>query len=297
VSSLLDDGYQVRILDRDGDKVGRRDAILRGAQVVTGDMANREDVRRALEGAQFVFHCAYATVPRTAAADPILDVSANIIPLLGLLEAVVTSGSCKRFIYFSSGGTVYGPDVVEPINEEQPTNPISAYGVSKLMSEKYVQLYARRHGFEGVILRLSNPFGPRQNLGIPQGVIGHFLSRVSENKSIEVWGDGKVVRDYFYSEDMNNLILQLAKMQTVQGTFNIGSGSGRSILDLIEVIQNITGRDIQVQHLVGQVHDAPSNVLDVSKASRVLGWRVATSFEKGVAATWKQISNSPRGAK
>lgn len=288
-SSLVAAGFAVRIFDRDTRHADRSEAVIAGAEFLPGDLEDPNDVRRAVKGAQFVFHAAYATVPRTAAEDPKRDVASNVVALLDLLEAIESERVCRRIVYLSSGGTVYGPDAVNPITEEQPTNPISAYGVSKLACEKYAQLYADRYGFDAVILRLSNPYGAGQKVGVPQGVIGHFLKRIACSEELEVWGDGTVVRDYFLASDLQGLMPSLASASEISGVFNIGSGTGHSILELLEVLKTVTQVKFSVTHLPAQSYDAPRNVLNVDKAKTILGWHPSTTFEAGVAATWATL--------
>ena len=290
-AALAREGYAVRVFDRACSDAAKQTVAAWGAELLLGDLAAPADARRAVAGADYVFHCAYATVPRTAAADPAHDLRSNVLVLLQLLEAIQNEAVCRRIVYMSSGGTVYGPHDARLLSEDHPTNPISAYGVSKLASEKYIQLYRARHGIDATILRLSNPYGPGQNIGTPQGVVGHFLNRIANGETLELWGDGSVVRDYFFADDLDDLAPRLLST-AASGIFNIGSGEGRSLNNVISTIGDVVGAPIAVNHLPAQQYDAPRNVLDVSKARDLLGWAASTGFAAGVAKTWERIARA-----
>lgn len=199
-----------------------------------------------------------------------------------LLEAA-RNHNIKKIVYLSSGGTVYGNPKYTPIGEEHPTNPISSYGITKLAIEKYLFAFNEVYGFNSVVLRVSNPFGPWQsNCGV-QGVIGTFLRLALEGKEIEVWGDGTVVRDFIYVDDVIDAITSALNYQGKEVVFNIGAGVGTNINEIIFLLENALKKRIVVNYLPGRNIDVRENVLDVSKAHLHFGWRPKTMLSHGIA--------------
>ena len=135
----------------------------------------------------------------------------------------------RKFIFVSSGGTVYGIPQEVPIKESHPTEPICSYGISKLAIEKYMNLFHLLHGMEYCVLRLANPFGERQRVAAAQGAVTVFLDKALRNEEIEIWGDGSVVRDYFYVSDAVSAMTKALAYEGSSGVFNIGSGVGQSL--------------------------------------------------------------------
>ena len=114
---------------------------------------------------------------------------------------VAQKNNIRKVIFVSSGGTVYGIPQEVPIKESHPTEPICSYGIGKLAIEKYLNLFHLLHGMDYCVLRLANPFGERQRVAAEQGAVTVFLDKALRNEEIAIWGDGSVVRDYFYVGD------------------------------------------------------------------------------------------------
>jgi UDP-glucose 4-epimerase len=185
----------------------------------------------------------------------------------------------------SSGGTIYGvPDIV-PTPEEAPTNPITAYGISKLAIEKYLALYEFLYGLQYRVLRVANPFGPYQTALKNQGVIAAFLHGAMDGKPIQMWGDGSVIRDYIYVGDVVDALTLAATHEGIGRIFNIGSGEGRSLNDIVLAIDHLLGDEILVEQRPGRPVDVPVSILDTSFAASELGWRSRTVFEDGLRTT------------
>lgn len=221
VDRLLAEKRKVRVLD------SRPEAFrppLPGVEYRLADLGDRAALRSALNGVQAVLHLAGTTVPATSNRDPVADVTGNLLPMLGLLEEMRAIG-VGRLIYLSSGGTVYGVPQCDPVPEDHPLDPISSYGVVKVAVEKYLFMERQLHGLNYVVLRPSNPYGPRQgHMGI-QGVIGTFLWRLARQEPIEIWGDGSIVRDFLHVQDLARLCV-LALNSDRSGIYNAGRGGG-----------------------------------------------------------------------
>lgn len=212
VDRLLLAGHGVRIFDRN-EELYRRP--LAGVEYCYADFGNRTLLAEALDGIDIVFHLISTTVPKTSNDDPAFDVMSNVVETIALLEKCVARG-IKKVVFLSSGGTVYGAPAALPVSEDSPTNPECSYGITKLTIEKYLALFNHLYGLDYVVVRPSNPYGPRQNLLGIQGAISVFLGRVAARKPIEVWGDGQIVRDYVYVEDLVEGIYRAASRAVVR---------------------------------------------------------------------------------
>lgn len=240
-----------------------------------------------LDRADLVYHLAWRYLPADSNSHPQDDVGANLLGTLRLLEWCVER-RVGRVIFFSSGGTVYGPARFLPIPETHPTEPRSSHAINKLAVEKYLALYAQLHRLDYVILRPGNPFGPYQDPSKGQGVIAAFLAQAAAGQPLDVWGDGRVVRDYFYIADLAEAAWLAGRTAHSHTVYNIGSGMGRALTDVIAALQQVLGRDLPVRYHPGRAVDVPANVLDVRKACAELGWAPRFSFEEGLSRTWAQ---------
>ncbi|KQV44866.1 NAD-dependent epimerase/dehydratase family protein [Duganella sp. Root336D2] len=288
-----------RALAEQGAKVrafGRRQSFpeaLHGCDWLPGDFTDSTSVAAAVSECEVVFHLVNATTPASANVDKLADLNANVASTLRLLEACRETG-VSRVVFVSSGGTVYGiPDLV-PTPETARTNPITAYGISKLAIEKYLGLYEYLYGLQYRVLRVANPFGPYQTALKNQGVIAAFLRGALSGKPIEMWGDGSVTRDYIYVDDVVESLMLAAYHEGLGRIFNIGSGEGRTLNDIVGSIDRLLGEKIPVDHRPGRPVDVPVSILDTSFAASDLGWRPHTTFEAGLQATieWMRSSRS-----
>jgi UDP-glucose 4-epimerase len=283
--SLLTSGSRVRIFDRLHVNTENIDGFKDGIELVHGDLNNQKNLEACLEGIDYVFHFASTTIPQTATENALFDLESNVGSIIRLLE-IARKKKIKKIIYSSSGGTVYGIPKKIPLKEDHPTDPISAYGVSKLAIEKYFKLYSHLYGIDHLILRLSNPYGPRQNVANPQGAIVHFLNSILNEKTIEVWGDGSVVRDYFFVRDLLGLFPKLLSDKHKNAIFNVGYGKGHDLNDVLGSIERVIGRKPKVKYIAGRKLDVPINVLHMGKTKKELRWHPETKLEAGIRQTW-----------
>lgn len=259
---------------------------------VIGDLrdANWE---RLLDGVDVVHHYAWSTVPSSADRDPIGDLDGNVRPTLALLEAMRAHGG-GRIIFASSGGTVYGLLRQIPADEDQPIEPISIYGAGKAMAERYLSVYRSQYNIDARIARLSNPFGVGQNLASNQGAATMFLHRSVANEQIRVFGDGSVVRDYIHVADAADALVALATLELppeAPHVFNIGTGVGVSLNEILDVLAHCLGRQLDIERTPGRAYDVPVNVLDVSRIRQWLGWSASLSFEEGIRRAISDLSS------
>lgn len=287
VDKLLSEGHNVSVFDIK-DEYFRKP--LSGVDYHLGEFGNRGLLSEVLDGIDIVIHLISTTLPKTSNDDPVFDVQSNVVESLFLLEKCVEH-KVKKVIFVSSGGTVYGIPYSVPVPEEAPTHPICSYGIGKLTVEKYLELYKRLHNLDFVILRPSNAYGSRQNPNGIQGVISVFLGKVARNETIQIWGDGEIIRDFIYVSDLVNAIYRSMISDQNSTVFNIGSGEGHSINQLLSLIKNVTEREIKVTYSASRTYDVPMIYLDISRAARELGWQPLTSIEKGIEQTWNFIKN------
>jgi UDP-glucose 4-epimerase len=283
-AALAENGHRVRIFDR--PHVDRLALFppQKGFDVFTGDFLNPRALAPALEGAELVFHLVSTTLPKNSNDNPAYDVESNVVGTLRLIELCRSHG-VRKLVFVSSGGTVYGVPRSTPVSEEHPTAPISSYGIHKLMVEKYLHLAHHLHGLDYCIVRPANLYGPRQRLDIAQGAVGVFLDRALRDQPIQIWGDGSVVRDYVYVADAVDAMLKAARFEGAQRVFNLGSGRGTSLNELVAEIEKLLGRRVKVERGAARALDVPVNVLDSSLAERLLGWRASTPLGEGMRRT------------
>jgi len=281
--TLLDAGDTVTSWDRQLPAYAPRwpGVDYRLGDLYQPDAAGLADV---LAGADLVYHLAWRFLPAESNGQMQADIAANLAGTVRLLETCVAQ-RVGRVIFFSSGGTVYGPAQTAPIPETHPTEPRSSHAILKLAVEKYLALFGQLHGLDYVVLRPGNPFGPYQDPGRGQGVIPAFLAQAAAGQPLDVWGDGQVVRDYFYVGDLAEAAWLAGRTAASRTVYNIGSGVGRSLADVIAALERLLDRPLPVQHHPARTVDVPVNVLDITKARTLLGWSPRTSFEEGLRRT------------
>ena len=238
---------------------------------IAGDLSSTYDVSDAISGVDAVLHLVSTTLPKNSNDDPIYDVQSNVVGSLHILNAMVTH-NVRNIVFISSGGTVYGNPLYLPVDEKHPTNPFVSYGITKLAIEKYLQMYEHLHGIKAITLRVSNPYGERQRIETAQGAVGVFLHHALKGIPIEIWGDGSVTRDYIHVSDVAEAFSKALQYTGEQRLFNVSSGVGTSLNELIGRIENVLGRSIERQYLPGRPFDVPVNVLCNDLARSELNW-------------------------
>jgi UDP-glucose 4-epimerase len=284
VSALLADrGFRVRTYGRRGTDNGV-------GEHVRGDIHDRQRLRAALRGATHVLHLASGTLPSTSNERPREDVEGNLAGGLAFLDACVEEG-VSTVIFPSSGGMVYGPSEAEHLDETAPTDPISSYGITKLAFEKYLALYRDLHGLDYRVLRISNAYGEGQPGDRPQGLIGVSLRRIAADEPITIWGDGSTVRDYVYVQDVAECFLAALRPldHDAPRVFNVGSGEGRSVREILSLIEEVTGRQAAVTFGQQRSCDADRVVLDIRRVRRLLDWAPQVPIADGIERTWRWV--------
>ncbi len=272
----------------------RYDPLPPGVRSVIGSLSDRDLVRNVLTefGVGTVYHLAWSSIHETATRHPVADIESNLMPTVQLLDACREAG-VRRVVYVSSGGTVYGTPRARTLTEDHPTQPINAYGVTKLTVEKYLAAYHHLYGLEYVIFRPSVPYGPRQNPLGRQGAVAVFLYRALRGEPVVIFGDGQTSRDFFFVTDMLEPLVQAGSGAAgVNGVFNLGGGHAYSLNELVAAIESVIGRSVTVRYEPARRIDAPSVCLDCEAARRTFGWHPVTSLHAGIAQTaaWMQAA-------
>lgn len=285
VDELLTIGNKVKVLDNLSSGNLKNLEQHKGDpsfQFLKGDIRSEEDVKKAIQEVDAVFHGAAITSVPASMKDPELTKEVNVNGTISLLERSLTE-EVKRFI-FASTCAVYGETEDLPISEDSPLKPTSPYAESKIAGEEKCREYGEREGLKTVILRYFNVYGPRQRGGRYAGVISKFLKRLEEDKPPIIYGDGNQTRDFVYVEDaVNATLLILQRKGAPSQTFNVGSGEAVSVNELYETLSNILGKpEIKPIYKDSRPGDIRHSWADLTKAEKELGYTPKVSLEEGL---------------
>lgn len=228
-----------------------------------------------------VYHLISTTCPTNSNRNMAEEMEENLIATIRFLDACISAG-VPKVVFLSSGGTVYGKKHTGLCREEEEAFPITVYGMQKLSIEKALYLYKQMYGLDYRIVRLSNPYGPYQKPNGIQGAVTTFTWRAIHKEPIQVYGDGSVVRDYIYIDDAIDGIVCIAESQGNHRLYNLGSGRGHSINEVIEIIGEVLGELPEVRYQAGRSVDVPVNVLDISRFEQDLGKLEAIGLKEGI---------------
>jgi UDP-glucose 4-epimerase len=253
------------------------------ATAITGDFAALPfALLQQLDNA-FVFHLISSCRPSPSTADAADEVARDLVTTVRCLE--LSAKRDLRWIFVSSGGTIYGQNGDEQIAESAPAAPICSYGATKLAIEQYFALYRRLHRIDHVVVRLANPYGPWQDPLRGQGIISAILYKAMQGQVLEVWGDGDNVRDYIYVTDAIQGILAAAFSGMGGEIYNIGTGRGLSINQLVEIIGTELNSPLAVIYTAARTVDVRRNVLCSKKLSSHTDWCPTIAIDEGVELT------------
>lgn len=291
---LLRDQHEVRIFERPRVTPYRIFDKHEHVEWITGDMLSTHDVSDAIKGASVVLHLVSFTLPKSSNDDLVYDVETNLVSTIQLLNAMVAQ-KINKIIFVSSGGTVYGAPKYLPIDEQHPTDPLVSYGITKLAIEKYLLMFQHLYNIKAIILRVANPFGPRQRVETAQGAVTTFLHRALREEPIEIWGDGSVIRDYLYIDDVADAFARAIEYSGPHSVFNISSGTGTSLNELVSILSGLLNKSVACNYLEGRQIDVPVSILSNKLANAELGWLPRVSLRDGIALTTQQILDKSGG--
>ncbi len=278
VDSLVSEGRDIIVLD--DLSAGKREHVNKKAKFYKADLndARLEKIFQK-EKIDVVIHQAAQVNVRTSLSDPAFDAKVNISGSLNLLECC--KGRIEKFIYASSGGAVYGEPKYLPVDEEHPIKPLSPYGASKYIAEKYLQVYNEIYGLDYAVLRYGNVYGPRQSGEGEAGVVAIFINEMLRGERPTINGDGTQTRDFVYVSDVARANL-LAVEKSKNEVYNIGTGKETSVNEIFGTIKKILKKDIKPRYAPPVKGEVRRIYLNVEKAERKLGWKPEVKLEEGI---------------
>jgi UDP-glucose 4-epimerase len=292
VDALLERGDDVTVIDN--LSTGKRDnlegALADGARLIEADFRDGDAVRDIVEETkpETIFHLGAQIDVRRSVADPAFDATVNVIGTINMLAAAQAAG-VRRFVNSSTGGAIYGEGRVIPAPETHPEEPEAGYGQSKLSAEGYCGLFHRLHGLSTVSLRYGNVYGPRQDPLGEAGVIAIFCGKLVDGGRPIVFGDGLQTRDYVYVGDVVSANLAAADSDA-GGAFNIGLGVQSTVMDIVELLRKLGGRDdFHAEHAPERPGEIVHIALDATRAREELGWEPKVQLEEGLERTLASI--------
>ena len=275
-------GHRVAILDWQARAKARN--IPAGATVYDMDI-NDPAVEAIFSRERFDVvnhHAAQMSVP-VSVKDPILDATTNLLGVLRLLQYSTATG-VRKFIFASSGGTVYGNTDRQPVTEDLPFDASSPYGVAKVATELYLRTWRANHGLRFTALRYANVYGPRQDAHGESGVVAIFVEKMLVNAAVTIFGDGLYLRDYVYVGDVARASLLALEKGDGEG-INIGTGVESSVNDLFRSVKRLTGSTTPEVHGPDRPGDVRRSCIAWDKAKRVLGWSPEVTLDAGLRQT------------
>jgi UDP-glucose 4-epimerase len=283
VEGLVARGDEVHVVDDLSS--GRRENVGPGATLHVRDVREPLDDLAAEVRPEAIAHLAAQVDVRVSVAEPVRDASVNVVGTVNVLEAARTVGA--RVVFASTGGAIYG-ECERPAREDDPRLPLSPYGTSKLAGEEYLASFSRLHGAAHVALRFGNVYGPRQDPHGEAGVVAIFLGRLRDGETCRIYGDGTQTRDYVFAGDVVQAVIAALDGRE-GGTFNVGTGTETSVLELYEACRAAAGSNVPAVHEPARAGELARSVLDPALAERRLGFRAATPLADGLARTWEWL--------
>jgi UDP-glucose 4-epimerase len=283
VDALLKKKHKIIVLDNLSS--GKEENINRKSRFYNADIFDKKRISAIFkkENPDIVIHNAAQIDVRISVADPFFDAKINILGAINILDSCVKT-KVKKIIFASSGGTIYGECATNAPNEESKISPLSPYAIAKNSVENYIKFYSAIYGLEYAILRYSNVYGPRQDSYGESGVIAIFAAKMLCNEDINIFGDGKQMRDYVYVSDVVNANLRALNKGKNQ-IINIGTSKAISVNKLVEVIANATGYSKKAVYKPKREGELFKSLLNIDKAKKVLDWVPKTCIEKGIKET------------
>jgi UDP-glucose 4-epimerase len=261
--------------------------VLGESNLRLGDAADPESVEETLRGISSVIFCAGGLLPAASERDPERDRRLTLGPVAATLAALSRRPGVK-LTYLSSGGTVYGEPARIPVGEDDPTQPISAYGRLHLECEAMIERATRETGLEARVLRCSTVYGEHQRPDRGQGAVVTFLHRIEQGREIDLYGGGSTIRDYVYVGDVAQAVVKIASTQGGPSLVNVGSGSGTSLLELLRLAEAEVGRSARVVEHAERDFEIHQIVLDTSRLRDLIEFE-PTPIETGIARTHRWL--------
>jgi UDP-glucose 4-epimerase len=286
-------GSHVTIVDnmmpRLGGNLFNVEEIADKVHINFSDLRDSHSMDYLVKGQEFIFHLAGQVNHVDSIRNPIQDLDINCRGTLVLLESCRKVNREAKIIFAGTRGE-YGSSVTLPVGEDHPTNPKGIYAVTNLSAEKMVLVYDDVHKIPGVCLRITNTYGPRHQMAHDEdGVLNWFIRKAIDDEIVPVFGDGRILRDFLYVDDLVNCFLQVATRDQAYGeVFNVGSGVPISFIELAKKIVKIAGSGkVSFTEFTQERKEVEPGdyYTDIAKIKRVVGWKPNTDLEEGLRRT------------
>lgn len=291
--ALVPLGARVTILDAQLSQYGANPFNLQGIEdsvrLVLGDIRDPKVLNLVVPGMDLVFNFAAQVSYLDSGKEPFLDLDINCLGHLQVLEAVCRHAPEAK-ICFSSSRLVYGKILTTPVDESHATHPLSVYGVHKLAAEKYYRIYYDTRAVRSTIVRICNPYGPRQQMKHAKySIVGWFIRQALEGRELTVYGPGEQERDYLYVDDIVDAFLRLAATDRTDGeVYNIGTDERVRFIDMVDSVLRVVGRGRKV-HVPWpgdyEKNETGSYRADTRKIVSAVRWRAKVPLEEGIRRT------------
>lgn len=276
--------YDVVVADR---KVLKKERI-NGILFLPFDFSDKTDFLKYFHGVDTVIHLVSTVFPDEDTDNIENAIEENVFPTLNLLRSMLKA-NCKKIVFISSGGTIYGNHNSSSIREKESGFPISNYGIIKDIIEKYIFLFNYFYGLDYRIIRLANPYSSENITGRKQGIIPILIDKIKTGEKIQIWGDGTNKRDYIHIDDAIQAILEIMEYRGKEKIVNVGTGVGYSINDIIEILSSHMGVDnLQIEYTVARKCDVNNNILDTKILNNSVKFKPSYSLDEGI----KEILNN-----
>ena len=275
---LTNEKYKVFVVEPEFANVSRLDGL--NVKIFREALGNVDAIENILATNKIdvVVHLASMLIPGSGYDDFNNEFKNMIFPSIKLME--ICAKENIKFVYFSSGGTIYGNrSTMQPFVETDEMAPISYYGWSKQMMENSILFKNRTEKLKYLIVRPSNPYGHGQNLHGKQGLVAVAIGKILEEKPVEVWGDGSAIRDYIYIDDLAKVFYQLIDKGVCNETVNLGSGRGYSVNDVLAFLKIITKKDFKIVYENARPMDVSNMVLDIEKMNKLANVELTPMLE------------------
>jgi len=290
---LVKKGAHVTIVDnmlpRQGGNLFNIRPVENKVKVNFSDIRNELSMNHLVKGKDYIFHLAGQVNHVDSMRNPVQDLDINCKGTLVLLEALKHHNRNARVIFAGTRGE-YGSSVKLPVDEDHPTNPKGIYAVTNLTAEKMVLVYHDVYGIRGVCLRITNTYGPRHHMMHDEyGVFNWFIRKAIDNEPIPVFGDGRILRDFIYVDDLVECLIMVATTDRAYGrVFNVGTGVPVSFIELAQKIARIAGSGTPqfTEFTTERKEVEPGDYYaDISRIKKIVGWKPKTSLEEGIRKT------------
>lgn len=276
----------------DNLSVGKKENIPKGCQFTYGDIQDFPLVKKILKEVDAIYHLAANVTIRGSVEKFYEDAQTNIMGTLNLLRVCKFTKRIKKFVFTSSMAVYADSPTATPVSEEYFTQPISPYGVSKLASERFIQIACSQMGIENTILRLFNTYGPGQTFTPYVGVITIFINKLLDGKPPLIFGDGKQCRDFIYVEDVTECALRVLKEATDGKIFNVGTGIATSVNKIASLLIKKINPAIKPIYQDAQPGELKNSIADNSSLYKAIKFKPRIRLEKKVEEVIEYIKKT-----